>query len=249
MRRFFVAAPLEQHMVITGEDYYHITKVLRMSIGDSLIAVSPDGQSALAEIMRIDQASVHIILQQYIAEKNEPPIRVFLAQSLPKSDKMDYIVQKSVELGVHAIIPMETTRCVVRYDTNKREERVRRWRRIAEEAAKQCGRSVVPEVASMMSLQDVLSHYAEKMATIMLYEEKSVQMGIKHVLASLTAKNYLLLIGSEGGFTPDEFQLCQQHQAYIATLGPRILRTETAALASLAVVMYHCGDLGTEEHD
>lgn len=245
MRRFLVDAPLASQMPIQGEQYHHIVRVLRMSAGEAAILVAPDGSSGLAIIDKISADTVFFHLQQPLAEIKEAPVRVCLAQGLPKSDKMDYIVQKAVELGVEQIIPLATVHSVVRYDAAKQVERVKRWRKIAGEAAKQCGRTVVPPVRDIMTLPELVAARSKDYAAIMLYEASdSGRQGIKQVLSDRPSSAYLLFIGPEGGFSTREYVLCREQHIAIAGLGPRILRTETAAVAALTIVMYHCGDLG-----
>ena len=156
---------------------------------------------------------------------------------------MDYIVQKAVELGVRGVFPMDAEHSVVQYDQAKRNKRLERWQKIAVEAAKQCGRAVIPIVKPIADLTTILASFDVETVILMLYEGQTAQ-GLKQALAEHHAKNYLLLVGPEGGFSAKEVALCQSHGACIVTLGPRILRTETAALAGVSIVMYEYGDLG-----
>jgi 16S rRNA (uracil1498-N3)-methyltransferase len=156
---------------------------------------------------------------------------------------MDYIVQKVVELGVSRIIPLETTHCVVKYDTAKQRTRRERWQKIAHEAAKQCGRAVIPTVSPVQPLAELLANVPEQMVVIMLYEGDA-RRSLKSILQHHPSVNYLLIVGPEGGFSSLEVSECKQHGAQIVTLGPRILRTETAGLAAVSAVMYEHGDLG-----
>lgn len=243
LRRFFIDGFLDTEMSIQGSDAHHISKVLRLQVGDQIVVVAPDGSTGTAQISSITIDKVMLILQETVAEEKEAPINIYLAQALPKSDKMDYIVQKSVELGVKEIYPMEAEHCIVQYDHVKRNARCERWQKIAVEAAKQCGRTVVPTVKPIAGLAAVLAAADADTIVIMLYEGQAVQ-GLKQALAEHKAEKYLLLIGPEGGFSAKEVALCQNHGACIVTLGPRILRTETAALAGVAAVMYEYGDLG-----
>lgn len=242
MRRFFISSPLSPEMTITGDDVKHIGKVLRMQNGDKIIVVGQNGQAGIATIAHIGE-SIELTLDQVLDEYKEPPIRVFIAQGLPKSDKMDYIVQKAVELGVAGIMPMAAEHSVVQYNAAKQAARVDRWQKIAEEAAKQCGRSVVPRIEEIKSLSDIISAVPDDAALIMLYEGQA-KAGLKEILNNCRPGTYMLLIGPEGGFSEKEVVLASQRGAHIAKMGPRILRTETASLAALSAVMYACGDLG-----
>ncbi len=243
MRRFFLATALSSHMQIKGEDAHHINHVLRLQTGNNIIVVDHNGQAGIAEIAHIAGDAVELSLQQIIGEHKEPPIEVCLAQGLPKGDKMEYIVQKAVELGVSRLIPLSTERSIVKYDSTKQIERVKRWQKIAVEAAKQCGRTNVPVVEPVQSLKQVLTSSARDTVVLMLYEGQA-QQGLKDALAHCPASSYLLLIGPEGGFSQKEVNLCRDFHTSIVTMGPRILRAETAAVAALTIVMYQCGDLG-----
>lgn len=243
LRRFFIDAPLEVEMSIQGQDARHISRVLRMQVGDSIVVVAPDGSAGIATITSIAVDTIVLALQETIIEDKEAPVNVYLVQGLPKSDKMDYIVQKAVELGVKGIYPMAAEHSVVQYDQAKKNKRLERWQKIAVEASKQCGRAVIPIVEPIASLATILTTLDAETVILMLYEGQTAQ-GLKQVLAEHHAKNYVLLVGPEGGFSRQEVALCQSHGAHIVTLGPRILRTETAALAGVSIVMYEYGDLG-----
>jgi len=243
LRRFFIDEPLGAEISIQGQDVHHISRVLRLQVGDSIVVVAPDGSAGIAKIHSILMDKVVLALQETIAEDKEAPVNVYLAQGLPKSDKMDYIVQKAVELGVKGIYPMAAEYSVVQYDQAKKNKRQERWQKIASEAAKQCGRAVIPIVEPVRSLATILAALDAETVVMMLYEGQAAQ-GLKQALAQQYVKNYLLLVGPEGGFSAQEVALCQSHGACIVTLGPRILRTETAALAGVSIVMYEYGDLG-----
>ena len=153
------------------------------------------------------------------------------------------VVQKAVELGASAVIPLETAQCVVQYEAGKKKAKQERWQKIAMEAAKQSKRSHIPQVKEIQSLSDCLSSMPEDVYKIMLYEGRNPQ-GIKQILQRQRAKEVLLLVGPEGGFSASEVELCQRHGVHVVSMGPRILRTETAGLAGIAIVMYEYGDLG-----
>lgn len=242
MRRFFFPGPLTPEMIITSDDGHHIARVLRLKPGDCIVVVGQDGQACQAEIVAVDGSSVKVACRQALTETKEPPVEVWLAQGLPKGDKMEYIIQKAVELGVSRILPVETAHTVVRYDTEKKAARRERWQKIAYEAAKQCGRAAVPEIAPVQTLSALLKMTLPE-TVFMLYEGHPAR-GLKDALRMTTSESYLLLIGPEGGFSSDEVLLCRQRGAHIVTMGPRILRTETAALAALTAVLYERGDLG-----
>lgn len=243
MRRFFLSSALSQNMILRGNDAYHAGRVLRMKSGDHLIVVDNQGHAGEAEILNITEEEISLLLCKVIAEEQEAPIAVYLAQALPKADKMDYIIQKAVELGVDGVYPWSAAHSVVQYNEQKSKSRCERWQKIALEAAKQCKRSRIPVVERVHSLSEILSVQPEETGCFLLYEGAAVQ-GLKQVLQTFQARRYLLIVGPEGGISQPELALCREHGVVPVNMGPRILRTETAALAGIAVVMYDKGDLG-----
>ena len=243
MRRFFLKVPISETMVIDGSDARHISTVLRLAVGDKLLVSGVDGQAGRVEIIKAAPEAVHIKLLEIIDDKTEPPIDVVLVQGLAKGEKMDFIIQKAVELGAVGVVPLAAEHSVVRYDAKKQADKVARWQKIAQEAAKQCGRSVIPTIYPIKRLAEVLTENEFSAADkIMLYEGKAAAK-LKQALGS-NRKSYLLFIGPEGGFSANEVRLCKEHGVSVVTMGPRIMRTETAALAAITAVMYEYGDLG-----
>jgi len=230
-------------MIIQGEDAHHITHVLRYKIGQSLIVVDDSGKIAQTEITSIAQNAVEVKITEYLEANTEAPIRITLAQCLPKSDKMDFIVQKAVELGVSNICPLISENCVVKYDVAKKEARQKKWQKIANEAAKQCGRAVLPSVEPIMPFKDLFLELDPNIEVLMCYEGQA-DCSLKALLTTTTASRFLIIIGPEGGVSPVEVQLCKEKGGKVVTMGPRILRTETASLAAVSLVMYQNGDLG-----
>ena len=244
MRRFFIDTPLSDHMVIRNDDARHIASVLRLAAGATVLVSGQDGKSGKAEIIAASPESIELRLLEFLEDTTEPPIAIWLVQSLSKGEKMDFIIQKAVELGVYGLIPVATAHSVVRYDAAKQVDKVARWQKIAREAAKQCGRNYIPQVYPVTTLNQVLANNEFASANkIMLYEGQAAQ-GIKQALTECNSQSYVLFIGPEGGFSTAEVALCQEHGSRIVTMGPRIMRTETAALAAVTAVMYECGDLG-----
>jgi 16S rRNA (uracil1498-N3)-methyltransferase len=243
VRRFFIGGELADTVTITGADARHIGRGLRLGPGAELVVVDKAGRAARVEITSVETAAVHVAVRERLAGGHEPPVKVSLAQGLPKGDKFEYIVQKAVELGATAIVPLACENCSVRYDAAKQGSRRERWQKIAAEAAKQCGRDAVPGVEPVMALTEALAAADDKTDIIMLYEGQG-GAPLREILAGSGASSYLLFIGPEGGFSPAEVELCRSRGARVATLGPRILRTETASLAALSIVMYEKGDLG-----
>lgn len=245
MHRFFLSDVVEAgaHITITGQDARHIGQVLRLRAGDTVEAVGTCGNVATARIERIEPAQVIANVESVRAGGAEPPVSLVLAQGLPKGDKMDYIVQKAVELGIASVIPMSCEQSVVRYEQHKAAARVERWQTIAREAAKQAKRDIVPAVLPVKDVKQVLAECPAGTCIVMLYEGRT-PASLRELLAKQSARSYLLLIGPEGGFSSAEVSLCQAAGAHVVTLGPRILRTETASLAAVSIILYEQGDLG-----
>ena len=220
MPRFFVDSVSGNTISIRGNDAYHIGRSLRMRLGD-IITLSAE------------------------KSENEPTVNVVLYQALPKSDKMDLIVQKAVELGVYKIVPVITARCVSRPAKSGYEKRVERYNKIALEAAKQSGRGYVPEVTNFISFEECLSELKECDESFMCYEKGGVSLsktGIAPVIEG-EEKTIGLFIGCEGGFESHEAESCSQAGVTVVSLGPRILRCETAPLAALSVIMSLTGNM------
>lgn len=243
MRRCFISGLLAEEMVISGEDAHHILHALRFKVGGELTIVDAARKVARARIVETGGGWVKAALIAEIEDCTEPPVEVVLAQCLPKSDKMDFIVQKAVELGVGAVCPVVSENCVVKYDAAKREARRQKWQKIAREAAKQCGRAAVPKVLPILALKDLASLADGKTELIFCYEQED-QRSIRTLLEESRADRFLLLVGPEGGFSAGEAAFCRSLGFQSVTLGSRILRAETASLAALSIVMYQNGDLG-----
>lgn len=243
MRRLFVQGSLGPEIIIDGPDAHHLMHVLRAKKGQVFTLVDASGHTGEAEITGFTEESVTMRLLRELSADTESPLELWLAQCLPKADKMDFIVQKAVELGAARVQPLRSTNCVVKYDAAKAAARVQKWQRIADEAAKQCGRTRPLQVAEVQELSGWLKQLeAEGTALLFCYEKE--QQGIRDYLRSSAAGRYVVLIGPEGGFTPQEAELLLAAGAGSVSLGPRILRAETAAVAALSIVQYEKGDLG-----
>lgn len=243
MRRFFLNGTIGERMELTGTDAHHIARVLRMAVGDNVIIADKNERTAKAKINSITDDVVTLSLVEYLEDDSEPTVKIRLAQCLPKSDKMEFIVQKAVELGASSVQPLISENCVVKYTADKQVKRVERWQKIAHEAAKQCKRATVPTVETITTLKDFLAHIDDDEMVLFCYEAEDGHT-LRQALASHQAEKYTVLIGPEGGFSPEEARLCHQMGAYPVSLGNRILRTETASLAALTMVLYAHGELG-----
>lgn len=226
--------------IITGENAKHI-KVLRMKTGEELTLVTPLGIQHDCKIADINQCQVEVDILESHPCKNEPDVFVTLYQALPKGDKMDYIVQKSVELGVGKIVPVMTARCVSRPDEKPLKKKIARWQKIALQAAMQSRRGIIPEVCGCVSLKQAAELTKENDKTIFFYELGGES--VKNIIAQKPT-TIGMFIGSEGGFEESEAKLVLSSGAVAATLGKRILRAETAPLAALSIIMYQTDNFG-----
>jgi 16S rRNA (uracil1498-N3)-methyltransferase len=245
MRRLFYKGLLQDTIEITGADAHHLMHVMRARPGQEIIVVDDENQVARMEMTAFCETAVTLTLRERLAADTESPIQLVLAQCLLKADKMDFVVQKAVELGAVGVVPVRSQNCVVRYDAKKAAGRRDRWQKIADEAAKQCGRTALLSVEPVTDIADFLQQEAAAADTelIFFYENEQDQT-VKDYLSQVTAKRIVLLVGPEGGFSLDEAKAVAEAGGHSVTLGPRILRAETAALAALAVAQYAKGDLG-----
>ena len=226
--------------VITGEDAKHIGTVLRMKAGDLAVLCGGDGEDCLCRITAVNKDSVELKVLDRQRNEAEASVFVTLYQCMPKGDKMDFIVQKATELGVGRIVPVLSKRCVSRPDEKSFVKKIQRWQKIAEEAAKQCGRGKVPEIWEQRDFKDAVKEYSQDKTGILFYECGGAQLS---EIVGGNTKDIVIFVGSEGGFEAEEAALAQEHGIAAATLGKRILRCETAPLAALAVLMNLTGNL------
>ncbi len=243
MYQFFVEPGQirDKEVIITGSDVNHIRNVLRMRPGEE-IAVSNgiDGREYRCGIERFTEDKVICTLRFVKEDGVELPSRIFLFQGLPKADKMELIVQKAVELGAYEVIPVAARRCVVRLDAKKAAAKIGRWQGIAEAAAKQSKRGVIPNVHSVMNMREAVA-YAGTMDIRVIPYELAEDMGhTRDVIGAVEpGKDIAVFIGPEGGFEECEVQMAMEAGIEPITLGKRILRTETAGLTVLSWLMYH----------
>ena len=245
MPRFFTQDITEAGGCITGEDAKHIAKVLRMKVGDELTVCDTKGRDYDCMIEKIGAGEVRLKVLSVAPSQSEPDVRVHLYQAMPKADKMETIIQKAVELGAASITPVMTRRCVSRPDAKSMDKKLVRYNRIALEAAKQCGRGVVPPVLPLLELPQALEQMQRTGCPILFYENATAPA--KQVIAKARESGKELeiavLIGAEGGFDEDEVALAMEHGCHILSLGKRILRCETAPLAALTILMYETGNM------
>ena len=242
MHRFFVGSSLKDacEVTVTGDDVTHISKVLRLREGDEIIVCDSDGTDCLCRIETVDKETVTAQILKRESSITEPPIKITLFQGVPKGDKLDTVVQKCVELGAMRIVPVAMKRSVaIIKDKEKKQQRLQK---IALEAAKQCNRAIVPEVDTVMTFDEAIKKAFEFDLRLLPYEaEKST--GMKDVLKSHNdAKSICIFIGPEGGFDDAEVEKARSNGFETVSMGPRIMRTETAPLAAITAVMYELGD-------
>ena len=243
MHRFFIPKPFKQEMQITGQDAHHIIDVLRMGSGDQIQIVSDDGISFLGVIAAVSTNTVTVSVKEILRETHEPDVRISLLQGLAKGEKMELIIQKAVEIGVADIFPVSMVHSVVLLDRSKAEKKVERWRKIAEAAAKQSKRDVIPAVHEVMTLGQVLQK--EKWDLLLVAYESENQISLKEALqAHKEAKTIGVIIGPEGGLSNEEVEAAKKCGGIAVSLGRRILRTETAGLVAATAILYETDNLG-----
>lgn len=235
--------------IIEGEDVKHIYKVLRLDIGEKISINNCEGEEYLGEITDITKVKVEVKLIDKLTLNNESPINIYLFQGLPKSSKMDLIVQKNTELGIKEITPIVTERVIVKSELNE-FKKVDRWNRIALEACKQSKRSLIPKINTPIEFKELIASLKNMDLIIVPYENQN-NFGLKSINFEnkKAIKNIAVIIGPEGGFEESEIDTLKGLGAHIITLGPRILRTETAGFVCLAQLMYELGDMGGNEGD
>lgn len=244
MFQFFVdkgqIVPKEGLAYITGPDVNHISHVLRMKPGEQFYVTDGESQGKyLCALKSVAGEQVVCDILRYLEESNELPCEIVLYQGLPKADKMELIIQKAVELGVARIVPVATKRSVVKLDEKKAQTKLSRWQGIAEAAAKQSKRDMIPVIGSVMSLKEALKEAAEFEVSMMPYENAEGMAATRSLLEGIRPGQHVaIFIGPEGGFDESEVEAALSQGTQPVTLGRRILRTETAGLAVLAMLVY-----------
>lgn len=240
MYHFFVKPEqvTEHEVTILGSDVNHIKNVLRMRIGEE-ICVNDGNHEYLCSVAQLEVESVVAQIKEVNEKTSELPVKIVLFQGLPKADKMETIIQKCVELGIYEIVPVQMKRCVVKLDSKKEEAKRKRWQAISESAAKQAGRGLIPQMHPLMTYKDALA-YASGMEHILVPFEhaKNMQATRDALTAVKKGEQVAIFIGPEGGFEDEEVAQAEALGAKAITLGRRILRTETAGMAVLAMLGY-----------
>ena len=241
MYNFFVNAENRQGdlYIITGSDCNHMKNVLRMKVGEKFL-VSDGGKSHLCELEGFDGGNAVARITEENFQDTELPIKIYLFQGLPKSDKLELIIQKTVELGVAGIIPVEMNRSIVKLDDKKKSAKRERWQAIAESAAKQSKRSLIPEVFDVLTYKQAMEKAKEMDVLLIPYENENGMKATSEALEKINAGASVgILIGPEGGFEEKEVAAAIDAGGISISLGKRILRTETAAITSVGMCMLY----------
>lgn len=248
MPKFFIKNDQikDNKITILGEDVNHILNVLRMKVGDVIqIGNSETAQNFNAKIDALEKSKIECSIEEELKSEAESNVELTIFQGIPKSDKMELIIQKSTELGVRAITPIDMERCVSKIAVKDEKKKIERWQKISEVAAKQSGRDIIPKIENVKKLKDICNLVDEYDLIIVPYE-KAEGYSFKDAIEEqkqACKKNARIgiVIGPEGGFEQTEIDILRKSGAKVVTLGKRILRTETVALAMSSVIMYELG--------
>ena len=250
MDRFFVDKKninIENNTcIIEGEDVKHISKVLRCRIGEELEVCDNNNNEYICEITNIDKNQVELNIVEKVDIQRESDLKIKVYQGLPKGPKMEMILQKLTEVGVDEIILVQTKRTVVKVDYKKEDKKLERWERIIYEAAKQSKRGKIPTLRGVLTFKEALADMKENDFNIAPYENEKTK-SIKQAIKGVNINNIGIFVGPEGGFEETEIEAIEDIGGQSVSLGPRILRTETASLVASSIVLYELSDLGGDE--
>lgn len=250
MQKFFVNQEQINNNVITiiGEDVNHIANVLRLSIGEKvLVGNKTTGDNYLCKIKEINEKKVLLDILYINEYTTEPKTYIHIFQGLPKADKMEQIIQKCTEVGVSEFTPVAMNRCIVKLDGKESYKKIERWQKIAETAAKQSKRDIIPKINLVKNIKNIFENIKEYDIVLVAYEEENYNC-LDSILQSYkksTNKSYKIavIIGPEGGITKEEVDIIKQNGGKSVTLGKRILRTETAPIVISSIILYEFGDM------
>ena len=239
MYQFFVTEEQigREFITITGGDVNHIKNVLRMRPGETIRVSNQKGQDYFCKISEVGEDFVQADILETGAATTELPGKIYLFQGIPKGDRMEHVIEKAVELGVYEIIPVRMRYCVVKLDDKKQQAKVKKWQALAMAAAKQSKRSLVPNIHPVMSYKEAIAYAFQSEACLIPYENENGMEGTKAALKKIRGKESVsILIGPEGGFAPEEIEAVKS-RGEVISLGKRILRTDTAAITAMSMVM------------
>ncbi|GAA0482800.1 16S rRNA (uracil(1498)-N(3))-methyltransferase [Salinibacillus aidingensis] len=249
MQRYFVPESgwTDSKVVLRDDDAHHISNVMRMTAEDQIICNHPKGRAALCQIEDVSPEEVSARILDWLNEHKEMPVKVTIAQALPKGDKLDLIVQKGTELGAHAFIPFKGDRSIVKWDQKKADKKIRRLEKIAKEAGEQSHRTSIPSIHHMKSFKELLLA-ADQFDHLIVASEVEAKKESPTLLGNIIStiqpdEHVLIVVGPEGGFSQQELEQLMKENFYFTRFGPRILRTETAPLYFLSVMSYQFEEL------
>ncbi len=250
--RFFIKSDQKKdnYIIIKGKDYQHLALSLRLQVGDTIVVSEENNKQVdyLVELVEFKEEEVTGEIKKIEKNKTETALDITLAQAVPKNRNMEFIIQKSTELGIKKIIPMITERTIVRLSQKKEIKRLQRWRRIALEAAKQSQRGIIPAVTKIQNLEKIIINSDYDL--VLLYWAAEKQNNLKKIVTEIEKKDIsqiLIMVGPEGGFSKKEVKMAvKKAGAYTVSLGPRILRTETAGIIALTTILYEFDELSLE---
>ena len=226
---------------ITGTDVNHLKNVLRVKSGDKVeICNLCNQQNYNCQIKEINREYINTKILEKMSEIAESNVKVTIFQGIPKAEKMEWVIQKAVELGVYDIVPVEMKRCVVKLKEKDVDKKLQRWQKISEVAAKQCGRNLIPKIHPVITSKDIANQINQYDVILVAYEDEK-HITLKQELLKLKQKDDIkigIIIGPEGGLESKDVEIWREKGAKIITLGRRILRTETVALQCLSIIMY-----------
>lgn len=247
MDRFFTPKNninLEQNTcIIEGEDVKHISRVLRSRENDKLEVCDMDNNEYICEIREINKDNILLDIIEKVNIKRESNLKVKLYQGMPKGTKMELILQKLTEIGVDEIVLVQTKRSVTKIDNKKEDKKIERWERIIYEAAKQSKRGKIPKLTGVLTFKEALADMQNNDLNICPYENERT-ISIKEAIKDSSANTIGIFVGPEGGFEEEEVEKIQEIDGKVVSLGPRILRTETASVVASSIVLYELSDLG-----
>ncbi|MDY7030275.1 MAG: 16S rRNA (uracil(1498)-N(3))-methyltransferase [Thermodesulfobacteriota bacterium] len=246
MPRFFIEKEAVKDNVaeIVGEDARNISRVLRLGIGDNVILFDEDGLEYHCVIRQRNSKRLKVEIIQKVYLQRESSVEIILGQGLPKLHKMDIIVQKSTELGIHELVPFHAHRSMPKLDRERLIKKVERWRKIALEATKQCGRNIIPHIEYPIDFKEIIKNEEATDGLKLFLWEGDGTIDLREILqANSDKKRFIVLVGPEGGFTDKEVQDANEHGFKTASMGSRILRSETASISIVSIIQYMFGDL------
>jgi len=241
MQQIFVnETPVDNKFIITGEDMHHLVRVVRLKRGEVIrVSVSSTGDNYLCSVSDITDKELTVDVNEQVPS-TELPNRIYLFQAIPKGDRMETIIEKCVELGVYEIIPVQMKNCIVKLDDKKKKSKLARYNTVAATAAKQSKRSIIPEVHDFMTFKEAYNYALDLDVLLLPFESKNGMKDTFDVLNSLEKGQSIgIFIGPEGGFDSSEIDLVQD-TCKLISLGKRILRTDTAAICTLSMLMIKC---------